>query len=99
MFTGVCAGVSGGLGYDISPQLLLPVIVALYELAVRAPEKAARAYCLAVIALIVLTSLLPDQSNQPSAGSPSWSPRSPPPVSGSLSRSTARSGHSRPEWT
>jgi signal transduction histidine kinase len=64
-FTAVCAGVSGGLGYVINPLLLLPVIVALYELTVRTPQKTARAYCLAVIALVVLTALLSDHNDQP----------------------------------
>lgn len=64
-FTAVCAGVSGALGYLIGPLLLLPVIVALYELTVRTPQKTARAHCLAVIALVVLAALLSDRNDQP----------------------------------
>jgi len=64
-FTAVCAGVSGALGYPINPLLLLPVIVALYELTVRTPQKTARAHCLAVIALVVLAALLSDRNDQP----------------------------------
>ncbi|MGW3423140.1 sensor histidine kinase [Streptomyces phaeochromogenes] len=64
-FTAVCAGVSGALGYPINPLLLLPVIVALYELTVRSPQKTARAHCLAVIALVVLAALLSDRNDQP----------------------------------
>ncbi|MCZ4516600.1 histidine kinase dimerization/phosphoacceptor domain-containing protein, partial [Streptomyces sp. ActVer] len=64
-FTALCAGVSGALGYPINPLLLLPVIVALYELTVRTPQKTARAHCLAVIALVVLAALLSDRNDQP----------------------------------
>ncbi|MEU0643685.1 sensor histidine kinase [Streptomyces umbrinus] len=63
--TAVCAGVSGALGYPINPLLLLPVIVALYELTVRTPQKTARAYCLAIIALVVLAALFSDRNDQP----------------------------------
>jgi signal transduction histidine kinase len=65
VFTALCAGVSGGLGYLTSPLLLLPVLVALYELTVRAPRKTAHAYCLAVMALVVLVALLFDQNDRP----------------------------------
>ncbi|MGA5448013.1 sensor histidine kinase [Streptomyces umbrinus] len=63
--TAVCAGASGALGYPINPLLLLPVIVALYELTVRTPQKTARAYCLAIIALVVLAALFSDRNDQP----------------------------------
>src|SRR3954454_10734685 len=53
--TTVCAAVSGGLGHPISLLLLLPVIVALYELTLRTPQKTAHAYGVAVVALIALT--------------------------------------------
>ncbi|MYV98338.1 histidine kinase dimerization/phosphoacceptor domain-containing protein, partial [Streptomyces sp. SID3343] len=63
--TAVCAGVSGGLGYPITPLLLLPVTVALYELGARVPERTAYVRCLAVIALVVLTAALSDLNHQP----------------------------------
>lgn len=62
--TTLCAAISGSLGYLISPLLLLPVIVALYELTVRVPQRTAHVYAAAVIALIVLTALLSDDNNQ-----------------------------------
>ncbi|MCT2594512.1 histidine kinase [Streptomyces sp. N2-109] len=69
VFTAVCVGVSGGLGYELSPQLLLPVIVALYELAVRTPERTARTHGFAVIALVFLMAVLSGQGSQPWAES------------------------------
>ncbi|MFF3710918.1 sensor histidine kinase [Streptomyces phaeochromogenes] len=63
--TTVCAAISASIGHLISPLLLLPVIVALYELTLRTPQKTAHAYGTAVIALIVLTALLSDDNNQP----------------------------------
>ncbi|GGW95550.1 two-component sensor histidine kinase [Streptomyces malachitofuscus] len=61
----LCTGVSGGAGHEITPLLLLPVIVALYELAVRAPERTARAHCPAAVALVVLPALLPAHDSRP----------------------------------
>lgn len=63
--TTACAAVSGNLGYLISPLLLLPVIVALYELTVRGSQKTARIYAAAVLAVIVLTALVSDDNDQP----------------------------------
>ncbi|MFE7447176.1 sensor histidine kinase [Streptomyces chartreusis] len=63
--TTVCAAISGILGYLSSPLLLLPVIVALYELTMRTSQRTARIYCIAVIALIVVTALLSDENDQP----------------------------------
>ncbi|UGQ12826.1 sensor histidine kinase [Yinghuangia sp. ASG 101] len=63
--TAVCASASGGLGYLITPLLLAPVMVALYQLAVRASRRTTQGYCLGVIALIVLTALLADDYGHP----------------------------------
>ncbi|WP_221356429.1 sensor histidine kinase [Streptomyces beigongshangae] len=63
--TAVCAGLSGALGYEVNPVLLLPVIVALYELTVRNPRELARACCLAVVSLVVLATLLSGRNDQP----------------------------------
>src|SRR5512142_2334762 len=45
-----CASAAAGLGYLITPVLVAPVMIALYELAVRAPGKTTRLYLLAATA-------------------------------------------------
>ncbi|MFT2016027.1 sensor histidine kinase [Streptomyces sp. 796.1] len=55
--TGWVAAASGALGYELGPLLLLPVIVALYELAVRVPQRTAHLYGLGVTGLIVYAAL------------------------------------------
>jgi signal transduction histidine kinase len=61
----LCTGAAAALSTEVSALLLIPVIVALYELAVRSPERLARAYWLAAFALIVPPTLLPGPSDQP----------------------------------
>jgi signal transduction histidine kinase len=72
--TAVCATVPVGLGYERSPVLLLPIIVALYELTVRSPQRTAHTYGLAVIALVVTAALLSDHNDQ------AWTDRTIPPA-------------------
>lgn len=67
--TAFCASISGGLGYSIGPLLLVPVIVALYELAARVPQRTAHGYGFAATAVIVFAALRSDESVQP------WSDR------------------------
>lgn len=64
-FTAVCASACGGIGYLITPLLLAPVMVALYELAVHASRATTEGYVLGVIALIVLTAVLADDYGHP----------------------------------
>jgi signal transduction histidine kinase len=61
----VCTGVAAALSTEVSALLLIPVIVALYELAVRSPERLARAYWPVAFALIVLPTLPPGPNDQP----------------------------------
>jgi signal transduction histidine kinase len=65
VFTAMCVSAAGGVGYLITPVLLAPVMVALYELAMRAPGRTTRLYCLAVTALIILSALLGDRYGNP----------------------------------
>ncbi|MFI1828715.1 sensor histidine kinase [Streptomyces sp. NPDC020412] len=65
VITALCTGVSGGAGHEITPLLLLPVIVALYEPAVRTPERAARAHWLTAVALVALPTLFPADGRRP----------------------------------
>jgi signal transduction histidine kinase len=63
-FTAVAAAVPGGLGYLVTPLLMLPLIVALYELAVRSPQRTTYAYGLGVIVVVVLPALLSGQNDE-----------------------------------
>ncbi|HSA49747.1 MAG TPA: sensor histidine kinase, partial [Yinghuangia sp.] len=63
--TAVCASAAGGVGYLITPLLLAPVMVALYQLAVRASRTTTQGYCAGVIALIVVTAVLSDKYGHP----------------------------------
>jgi signal transduction histidine kinase len=63
--TAVCVSIAGGVGYLVTPVLLAPVMVALYELAMRAPRGTARWYCLAATVLIILSALLGDRYGNP----------------------------------
>ncbi|MFH8617719.1 sensor histidine kinase [Streptomyces sp. NPDC017979] len=65
VITALCTGVSGGAGHEITPLLLLPVIVALYEPAARTPERAARAHWLTAVALVALPTLFPADGRRP----------------------------------
>ncbi|WP_328921456.1 sensor histidine kinase [Streptomyces griseoaurantiacus] len=60
-----CTGVAAATSTEVSALLLIPVIVALYELAVRSPERLARVYWLATFALIVPPTLPPGPDDQP----------------------------------
>ncbi|MEU6849636.1 sensor histidine kinase [Actinacidiphila alni] len=62
--TAVAAGLPGGFGYQLSPLLMLPLIVALYELAVRAPRRTAYAYGLGAVAVVVLPALLSGRNDE-----------------------------------
>jgi len=61
----VCASAAGGFGYLITPVLLAPVMVALYELAVRLPSKTTRRYLLAATASVVVSALVGDRYGYP----------------------------------
>jgi signal transduction histidine kinase len=63
--TAVCASVAGGFGYLITPVLLAPLMVAFYELALRAPARTTRLYFLAATALVVVSALVGDEYGYP----------------------------------
>ena len=63
--TALCAGVAGGVGYLITPLLLAPVMIALYELAVRMPGRTTRLYYLGTAALVVVSELIGGQGGYP----------------------------------
>jgi signal transduction histidine kinase len=65
VFTALCVSASGGVGYLITPVNLAPVMIALYELAVRAPGRTTRLYCLGVTALTVLSAVLGNRYGYP----------------------------------
>jgi signal transduction histidine kinase len=62
--TAVCGAASAGLGYALTPLLVLPVLVALYELAVRAPQRTSYAHYALILALVVPAALLADGGDQ-----------------------------------
>ena len=64
-FTALCACAAGGFGFLITPVLLAPVMIALYELAVRVPGRTTRLYCLAATASIVVSALAGDRHGYP----------------------------------
>ncbi|MFC6021628.1 sensor histidine kinase [Plantactinospora solaniradicis] len=63
--TAVCASVACVIGYLITPVLLAPVMVALYELAVRVPGRTTRVCYLAATASIAVSALLGRDSGYP----------------------------------
>ncbi|SMD26562.1 sensor histidine kinase [Kibdelosporangium aridum] len=65
VFTALCVTAMGGVGYLITPLNLAPVMVALYELAMRVPGRTTRLYCVGVTALIVAASVLGNQYGYP----------------------------------
>ncbi|AIJ18041.1 sensor histidine kinase [Streptomyces lividans] len=65
LVTAACAAASVALGYLISPLLLLPVLIALYELAVRTPQRTAYACYGATVALVVPAALLSARDGRP----------------------------------
>jgi signal transduction histidine kinase len=64
-FTTVCAAVAGGFGFLITPVLLAPVMVALYELAVRVPGRTTHLYYAAATTAIVVVALVGDSYGYP----------------------------------
>lgn len=65
VLTAVCASAAGGFGYLITPVLLAPVMIALYELAVRIPGRTTRLHYLAATASIAGSALLGDDYGYP----------------------------------
>jgi signal transduction histidine kinase len=65
VFTAACAAVAGGFGFLVTPVLLAPTMVALYELAVRLPGRTTRRYYLAATAAIVVAALVGDRYGYP----------------------------------
>ncbi|MFF0729461.1 sensor histidine kinase [Streptomyces sp. NPDC004134] len=62
--TAVCGAASAGLGYPLSLPLLAPSVLALYELAVRAPQRTVYAHYALVLALVVPVALLAENEGQ-----------------------------------
>lgn len=62
--TAVCGAASAGLGYPLSLPLLAPTVLALYELAVRAPQRTVYAHYALVLALVVPVALLAENEGQ-----------------------------------
>ncbi|TDV57414.1 sensor histidine kinase [Actinophytocola oryzae] len=63
--TALCVAAEGGLGYLVSPVNLAPVMVALYELAVRRPGRTTRLHYAAATAAIVVAALLGNRYGNP----------------------------------
>jgi signal transduction histidine kinase len=64
-FTAACAAVAGGFGFLITPVLLAPAMVALYELAMRIPGRTTHLYYLAATTAIVVAALVGDRYGYP----------------------------------
>ncbi|AUH40623.1 sensor histidine kinase [Streptomyces sp. CMB-StM0423] len=62
--TAVCGAASAGLGYPLSLPLLAPSVLALYELAVRAPQRTVYAHYALVLAMVVPVALLAENEGQ-----------------------------------
>ncbi|TDD34063.1 sensor histidine kinase [Actinomadura sp. KC06] len=65
VLTVVGASAAGGFGYLITPVLLAPVMVALYELAVRVPGTTTRVYYAASTAAVAVSALVGDEYGYP----------------------------------
>lgn len=63
--TTACVSVAAGFGYLVTPVLLAPLMVALYELAMVAPARTTRCYCGAAAGVIILSALLGDRYGNP----------------------------------
>lgn len=63
--TVACAAVGGGAGYLVTPVLLAPVMIALYELAVRVPGRTTHVYYLVATVAVVLAALAGDRYGYP----------------------------------
>jgi signal transduction histidine kinase len=62
--TAVCGAASAGLGYPLSLPLLAPSVLALYELALRAPQRTVYAHYALVLAMVVPVALLAGNEEQ-----------------------------------
>ncbi|NUT21810.1 MAG: sensor histidine kinase [Hamadaea sp.] len=58
VITAICAGAAGGFGYLITPVLLAPVMVALYNLDLRMPGRTSRWYLAAAAIVIIVPAEL-----------------------------------------
>lgn len=65
VFTTVCVSVAAGVGYLVTPVLLAPLMVALYELAMAVPATTARRYCGGAAAVIIVSALLGNRYGNP----------------------------------
>lgn len=65
VLTTLATAVAGTQGSTFGPLLLLPVIVALYELTLQASQPTIRTYCLLVAAILLPTALLWDSEDEP----------------------------------
>ncbi len=64
LLTAACTGTLGAVGYLLSPLLMLPLVVALYELAARSPQRTVRACGGAAVAVVVLPALLSGRNHE-----------------------------------
>jgi signal transduction histidine kinase len=65
VITAACAGGAGAFGYLITPMLLFPVMIALYELAVRLPGRTALLGYLAATVSVVVPAQVGDRYGYP----------------------------------
>lgn len=65
VLTTLATAVAGAQGSNFGPLLLLPVIVALYELTLQASQRTIRTYCLLVAVILLPTALLWDSEDKP----------------------------------
>ncbi|RZS43397.1 signal transduction histidine kinase [Herbihabitans rhizosphaerae] len=65
VFTAACACTAGALGYLITPLLIAPLMVALYELAVRIPGRTTYWFGFVVTVATVVTALTGDAGGYP----------------------------------
>jgi len=63
--TTACVSAAAGLGYLVTPVLLAPLMVALFELAMVAPARTTHCYYGAAAGVIILTALLGDRYGNP----------------------------------
>jgi signal transduction histidine kinase len=64
-FTALCAGAEGALGYLVSPVNLAPLMVALYELAVRVPARTTGRHYAAVTVVIIVAAVFGNRYGYP----------------------------------
>ncbi|MFE2887133.1 sensor histidine kinase [Streptomyces sp. NPDC059272] len=65
VLTTLATAVAGAQGSNFGPLLLLPVIVALYELALQASQRTIRTHCLVVAVILLPTALLRNPEGDP----------------------------------